>query len=216
VHVWGIVVAGGQGTRFGTLKQFERLGVARVVDRAVLRTAAACDSVVVVIPRGTQWDGMPVAAAVAGGARRSDSVRAGLAAVPDDADIVVVHDAVRPLAAPALFDAVIAAVGAGFDAAVPALPVPDTLKRVEGDRVVETVVRDDLVAVQTPQAFRAAALRAAHGAGGDATDDAALVEAAGGRTVVVPGDPRNLKVTTTDDLVVAAALLDASDETAVT
>jgi 2-C-methyl-D-erythritol 4-phosphate cytidylyltransferase len=216
VHVWGIVVAGGQGTRFGTLKQFERLGVARVVDRAVLRTAAACDSVVVVIPRGAQWDGMPVAAAVAGGARRSDSVRAGLAAVPDDADIVVVHDAVRPLAAPALFDAVIAAVGAGFDAAVPALPVPDTLKRVEGDRVVETVVRDDLVAVQTPQAFRAAALRAAHGAGGDATDDAALVEAAGGSTVVVPGDPRNLKVTTTDDLVVAAALLDASDETAVT
>jgi 2-C-methyl-D-erythritol 4-phosphate cytidylyltransferase len=214
VHVWGIVVAGGHGTRFGAPKQFERLGVARVVDRAVLRTAAACDAVVVVVPPGIRWDGMPVAAVVAGGAHRSDSVRAGLAAVPDDADIVVVHDAARPLATPALFESVIAAVGRGFDAAVPGVPVPDTLKRVDGDRVVETVVRDGLVAVQTPQAFRTEALRAAHAAGGDATDDAALVEAAGGSAVVVPGDPRNVKVTTTDDLVVAEALLDAGDETA--
>ncbi len=106
------------------------------------------------------------------------------------------HDAARPARdALDLFDAVIAAVRAGADAAVPALPVADTLKRVDGTRVVETVDRTDLVAVQTPQAFRAAALRAAHATAADATDDAALVEAAGGTVVVVPGDSRNLKIT---------------------
>ena len=84
------------------------------------------------------------------------------------------------------------------------------MKRVDGDHVVETIARDALVAVQTPQAFRTDALRAAHTAGGEATDDAALVEAAGGRVVIVPGDPRNLKITTPDDLVVAAALLVAA------
>ena len=146
---------------------------------------------------------------VAGGDTRSDSVRAGLRAVPEDAEVVVVHDAARPLATRALFDAVIAAVRAGADAAVPGIPVSDTLKRVEGERVVDTVDRELLVAVQTPQAFRASVLRAAHAQRGDATDDAALVEAVGGQVVVVPGDPRNLKITTPDDLVVAAALLDA-------
>src|SRR6184192_813416 len=120
---------------------------------------------------------------------------------------VVVHDAARPLAPPALFAAVIDAVRAGADAAVPGLPISDTVKRVDGDHVVETIARDELVAVQTPQAFRTDALRAAHTASGEATDDAALVEAAGGSVVVVPGDPRNLKVTTPADLVVAAALL---------
>jgi 2-C-methyl-D-erythritol 4-phosphate cytidylyltransferase len=134
-------------------------------------------------------------------------VRAGLSAIADSAAIVVVHDAARPLAPPGLFEAVIAAVRDGADAAVPALPVPDTVKRVEGDHVVETVSRDGLVAAQTPQAFRADALRAAYAAGGDATDDAALIEAAGGRVVVVPGEPANLKVTTPADLVIAAALV---------
>jgi len=118
-----------------------------------------------------------------------------------------VHDAARPLASPRLFDAVVDAVRAGADGAVPALPVPDTLKRVEGSDVVETLDRSALVAVQTPQAFRADALRAAHAADGDATDDAALVEANGGTVVVVAGDPRNLKVTSPDDLAVGAALL---------
>ena len=121
-------------------------------------------------------------------------------------DVVVVHDAARPLASPVLFKAVIDAVRSGADAAVPALLVPDTVKRVEGDRVVETIARDGLVVVQTPQAFRADALRAAHREGDDATDDAALVEATGGRVVVVPGEPANLKVTTPADLVVASAL----------
>ena len=101
------------------------------------------------------------------------------------------------------------AVGAGADAAVPGVPIADTLKRVDGTQVVETVPRESLVAVQTPQAFRAAALRAAHANGGDATDDAALVEAAGGSVVVVPGDVDNVKMTTPHDLERAAALLAA-------
>jgi 2-C-methyl-D-erythritol 4-phosphate cytidylyltransferase len=200
VSTWGIVVAGGTGSRFGTAKQFESIGAARLVDRAVDAAATACDEVVVVLPEGCAWDGVPVAAAVVGGASRSASVRAGLAAVPESASIVVVHDAARPLASPALFDAVIGAVREGADAAVPALPVPDTVKRVDGDRVVETVARDGLVAVQTPQAFRAGALRAAHDAGHDDTDDAAAVERQGGRVVTVAGEPWNRKVTERDDL----------------
>ena len=129
--------------------------------------------------------------------------------VPASAEIVVVHDAARPLASPTLFAAVIDAVRAGADAAVPGIAVADTLKRVQDGRVVGTVERDGLVAVQTPQAFRAAALSRAHASGADASDDAALVEATGGTVVVVPGDPRNLKVTSPDDLDLAAALLGA-------
>ena len=101
----------------------------------------------------------------------------------------------------------IAAVRAGADGAVPGIPVADTLKRVDGERVAGTVDRAQLVAVQTPQAFRASVLRAAHASGDDATDDAALVEVVGGRVMVVPGDPRNLKITDPADLVIAAALL---------
>ncbi len=169
--------------------------------------SSSCDGVVVVLPPGWDGDGPPGATPVPGGASRSDSVRAGLAAVPETAGIVVVHDAARPLASPALFAAVVAAVRAGADGAIPALPVVDTLKRVDGDRVVGTVSREALVAVQTPQAFRAGALRTAHSTGGEATDDAALVESAGGTVVVVAGEPDNLKVTTPTDLVRAAFLL---------
>lgn len=203
-----VVVAGGRGDRFGAPKQFSSVAGARLVDHAVASAAAVCNEVVVVLPAGTAWDGASVHAAVTGGATRSDSVRAGLAAIADDADIVVVHDAARPLATPELFELVIDAVRAGADGAVPGLEVADTLKRVEGDRIVDTVEREHLVAVQTPQAFRAATLRAAHAGGGDATDDAALVEAAGGKVVVVAGDPRNLKVTTVADLTLAASLLE--------
>ena len=202
----GIVVAGGSGSRFGVPKQFETVAGARLVDRAVDAVTAACDDVVLVLPAGVAWDGRPVGATVPGGSR------AGLDAVAGSAAVVVVHDAARPLAPKALFDAVIDAVRAGADAAVPGLPISDTVKRVDGDHVVETIARDELVAVQTPQAFRTDALRAAHTASGEATDDAALVEAAGGRVVVVPGDPRNLKITTPADLVVAAALLVAASE----
>jgi 2-C-methyl-D-erythritol 4-phosphate cytidylyltransferase len=139
-------------------------------------------------------------------------VRAGLAAVPADADVIAVHDAARPLAAPALYAAVVAAVRAGADGAIPGIPVADTLKRVDArgheQVIVGTVDRSALVAAQTPQAFRADVLRAAHASGDDATDDAALVEARGGKVVIVPGDPSNLKLTGPRDLAVAAALLE--------
>ncbi|MEX2269068.1 MAG: 2-C-methyl-D-erythritol 4-phosphate cytidylyltransferase [Acidimicrobiia bacterium] len=204
-----VVVAGGRGDRLGATKQFSDVGGARLVDHAVAAAAAVCDEVVVVLPSGVAWDGTPVQAVVAGGATRSESVRAGLAAVADDAEVVVVHDAARPLATAELFALVVDAVRAGADGAVPALEVSDTLKRVDGGRVIDTVARDQLVAVQTPQAFRASVLRDAHAQGGEATDDAALVEAMGATVVVVPGDPRNLKVTTVADLVLATTLLEA-------
>ncbi len=128
-------------------------------------------------------------------------MRSGLAAVPATAEIVCVHDAARPLASAELFARVVAAVRAGADGAVPAVAVTDTIKVVDehGD-VVATPDRSTLVAVQTPQAFRAEVLRAAHAAGSDDTDDAAAVERHGGRVVTVPGEPWNRKITERDDL----------------
>ncbi len=215
--VWAVVVAAGSGVRFGGPKQFAVLAGVRVVDRTLAVARSACDGVVLVLTDPDTWDGARPGAVVAGGATRAESVRAGLAAVPADADVVVVHDAARPLAGPDLYAAVVAAVRAGADGAIPGLPVADTLKRVETDAsgtgvIVGTVDRDGLVAAQTPQAFRADVLRAAHASGGDATDDAALVEARGGRVVVVPGDPRNLKLTGPRDLAVAEALLQHGDD----
>jgi 2-C-methyl-D-erythritol 4-phosphate cytidylyltransferase len=199
VETWTIVVAAGSGARFGGAKQFQTVGDDRLVDIAVRTATRSTDHVVLVLPAGAVWDGPPVAAAVAGGATRADSVRAGV-------DVVVVHDATRPLATGALFAAVIDAVRDGADGAVPGLPIADTIKRVEGEQVIETVPRDDLVAVQTPQAFRAGALRAAHRECADATDDATLVERDGGKVVVVPGDPVNIKVTGPADLDLVTAL----------
>jgi 2-C-methyl-D-erythritol 4-phosphate cytidylyltransferase len=206
--VWGIVVAAGSGQRFGSPKQFAPLGGKRVIDWAVETAGAVCPGgVVIVLPPGQIGEFGKGEHLVEGGATRSGSVRAGLAAVPAGAEIVVIHDAARPLARPDLFTAVIAAVEAGADAAIPAVPLPDTIKRVAGGLVVGTVERADLVAVQTPQAFRAAALRAAHHGELEATDDAALVEAAGGKVVIVAGDTANLKLTAPGDLVLARALL---------
>jgi 2-C-methyl-D-erythritol 4-phosphate cytidylyltransferase len=211
-NVWAIVVAGGSGSRFGDAvpKQFSDLGGLRVIDWALAAAGAACDGVVAVLPAAFLSVTLPAdVLAVAGGSSRSASVRAGLAAVPDDAAVVVVHDAARPLAGPELFERVITAVRAGADGAVPGVAVPDTIKRVDpsGERVVETLDRAVLRAVQTPQAFAAEILRRAHAGGGDATDDAALVEAAGRTVVLVEGDPANLKVTGPDDLVRAEMLL---------
>jgi len=205
--VWAGVVAAGRGDRFGGPKQYEDLGGRRVLDWSLAAARATCEAVVLVVSAdGAAGDGpAPGGGAgadvvVAGGETRSGSVRAGLAAVPGHAEIVVVHDAARPLAGPVLFERVVDAVRRGADGAVPGVPVADTLKRVSGDRVVGTVDRADLVAVQTPQAFRAAVLRRAHESAAEATDDAALVERAGGTVVVVPGDPRNVKVTRPADL----------------
>jgi 2-C-methyl-D-erythritol 4-phosphate cytidylyltransferase len=201
VTVWAIVVAAGSGSRFGGPKQFVELEGRRVVDWALVASRSVADGVVLVVPPSHLEDEAPAAdVVVAGGATRSASVRAGLAAVPVGADVVVVHDAARPFAAPALFEAVVASVRAGADAAIPGVPIADTVKRVVDGRVLGTLNRDELVAVQTPQAFAADALRKAHAGGGEATDDAALVEAAGGRVMVVPGDPANAKITFRTDL----------------
>jgi len=201
-------VAAGSGTRFGRAKQYEKLGDRRVLDHALEAARAVSEGIVLVVPpesAGRREAG--VDAVVPGGATRSESVRAGLAAVPGEADVVLVHDAARPLATTALFEAVVAAVQGGADAAIPGVPVANTVKRVQGNEVVGTVDRADLVEVQTPQGFRAAALRAAHAGEPDATDDAALVEAAGGSVVIVPGEPTNLKLTHPHDLAVARVLL---------
>ncbi|MDP8936512.1 MAG: 2-C-methyl-D-erythritol 4-phosphate cytidylyltransferase [Actinomycetota bacterium] len=208
--MWAIVVAAGVGSRFGGPKQYETLGDRRVLDWSLAAARSVADGVVLaVLPERA---GVPEPAAdviVAGGTSRSESVRAALAAVPATADVVVVHDGARPLASVALFEAVVAAVQAGADGAVPGLPLADTVKRVFDGVVLATLDRAELVAVQTPQAFAAGPLRRAH-SGSEAeafwhaaTDDAALVEALGGRVVVVPGEAANVKLTTPADLTTA-------------
>jgi 2-C-methyl-D-erythritol 4-phosphate cytidylyltransferase len=214
--VWTIVVGGGSGERFGRPKQYEDLGGTRVIDHAVAAARARSVGVVVVVPEPDAAD----EGAVAGGSTRAESVRNGLAEVPDDATVICVHDAARPLATPSLFDAVVQAVLDGADAAVPGLPVTDTIKVVLDGTVVETPDRTNLVAVQTPQAFRAEVLRSAHaravpgGGGADGpsspTDDASLVECDGGRVVVVPGEANNRKITAPEDLEWARSLLEAA------
>jgi 2-C-methyl-D-erythritol 4-phosphate cytidylyltransferase/2-C-methyl-D-erythritol 2,4-cyclodiphosphate synthase len=127
-------------------------------------------------------------------------VRAGVAEVPEDAAAVLVHDAARPLLPDEVIGRLLAALGEGYDGAVPGLPLADTVKRVDGDLVVETLDRSRLVAVQTPQAFVAPVLRACVESTDAATDCASLVERSGGRVRVVAGDERLLKVTTRADL----------------
>ena len=197
-QIWTIVVGGGSGRRFGTAKQYEVIDGQRVIDRSIAVAREASDGVVVVVPP----DDAAREGAVAGGATRSESVRAGLAAVPGDATVICVHDAARPLASVELYRRAISAVCAGADAAIPAIAVADTIKIVADGVVVSTPDRASLVAVQTPQAFRASTLRAAHEHGGDATDDAVLVEGLGGKVVVVvDGEVANRKITVPDDLV---------------
>ena len=212
--IWTIVVAGGSGRRFGSEKQYESLGGRRVIDIACDTARAASDGVVVVLPSdgaATGWSAPEPTRerAVAGGETRSDSVRAGLAAVPVEAAVVCVHDAARPLATAELFARVIDAVRAGAAGAIPGVAVTDTIKIVDPHgTVASTPDRASLVAVQTPQAFAAAALRDAHAAGGDGTDDAVLVERRGGRVVVVAGEPWNRKITEPEDLVWARSWWD--------
>ena len=195
--VWTIVVAGGTGSRFGRAKQFDLIGTRRVIDHAADAARLASDGVVLVVPPAD----VASEGGVAGGTTRCESVRAGLAAVPSEATIICVHDAARPFASAHLFAAVIEAVAQGADGAVPGVAVTDTIKRIDTDSVVvETPPRETLVAVQTPQAFRASALRAAHASGPEATDDAALVESCGGVVVVVAGELTNRKITHLDDL----------------
>ena len=217
MSVWAILVAAGRGERLGLdrPKAFAKLGEEPLLAES-LRRLEACpwvDGIVLVAPPGWEEPAILVAeeegcgkvhACVTGGETRSDSVRAGLAEVPADALVVLVHDAARPLVTDEVVGRVLAPLSEGWDGAVPGLPVGDTLKRIAADGgVEETVVREGLWAVQTPQAFTASALRRAHSPSNNllqATDCAGLVEAAGGRVKVVDGDPRLLKVTSGADL----------------
>lgn len=206
--VAAVVVAGGRGERFGGLKQFAIVNGRSVAAYSVAHARSVASTVVLVVPEGYGGDGEGADVVVTGGPSRSASVRRGLEAVA--ADIVVVHDAARPLATPTLFRAVVDAVEQGAAGAVPGLAVTDTVKRIgagEPPRVVETIPRDSLVTVQTPQAFRADELRRAHAADGDATDDAGLLESIGATVVVVPGESTNIKVTEPDDLDHLASLI---------
>jgi 2-C-methyl-D-erythritol 4-phosphate cytidylyltransferase len=168
-----------------------------------------CDRVVFAVPAGHEE--APGPDRVRGGASRSESVRNALVIVPD-ADIAVIHDAARPLVTRELVERCIAEVEAGWDGAIAAAPVSDTVKEADGEgRVLRTLDRSALWAVQTPQAFRAPVLRRALdtdvAALAAATDDAALVEAAGGRVRIVEAPARNFKVTDRDELELAEALL---------
>lgn len=228
-----LVVAAGSGERLGAAVPKALVVVAgrSLLDWSLSRIAAveAIDEVIVALPPGQALDAVAGAAgaeragavgqappsirAVAGGATRSESVRNALAAADPGADAVVVHDAARPLARPELFARCLDGL-AHADAAIAAVPVTDTIKQCDPDgRVRATPDRRALWAVQTPQAFRAAALRAALAAPAEAlaaaTDDAMLVEQAGGTVIVVESSTENLKVTTPHDLRVAELLLAA-------
>ncbi len=216
MSVWAILVAAGRGERLGLdrPKAFAKLGDEPLLAES-LRRLEACpwvDGIVLVAPPGWEEPAILVAeeegcgkvhACVTGGETRSDSVRAGLAEVPADALVVLVHDAARPLVSDEVVERVLAPLSEGWDGVVPGLPVGDTLKRLGPDGgVQETVSRDGLWAVQTPQAFAADRFRHALASNSllQATDCAGLVEAAGGRVKVVDGDPRLLKVTSEADL----------------
>ena len=203
-NVWAVVVAAGSGSRFGGPKQYADLGGRRVVDWSIEAARSVADGVVLVVPEGSPSDETSVEAVVAGGDSRSASVRAGLAAVPPEAEVVLVHDGARPLASRDLFRAVVDAVITGAEAAVPVVSLVDTVTDAHG----VTVDREQLRAVQTPQGFPAALLRRLHRSEPEATDDASLVVAVGGRWRAVQGERWNIKITEVEDLAVAAGLLE--------
>lgn len=219
VRAAAILLAAGAGKRLGATrpKAFLPIGERPMLSVAAAAAAASprIGALVVAAPPGyedearSSVEGLMLPTTVlTGGRTRQASVRAALSALAADADIVVVHDAARPFAPPDLFTEVIRAVEAGADGAIPVVPVTDTVKRIDGIRVVDTVDRQDLANAQTPQGFRVAALREAHErahADGEAvTDDAMLLERTG-TVVAVVGDPMNFKITTLLDLARAEA-----------
>ncbi len=219
--VWAVLVAAGRGERLGAdrPKAFAKLRgrplLAESLER--LESSAWVEAIVVVAPLGWEEPSTLVAeelvctkvvATVPGGETRAESVRAGLAEVDDEATVVLVHDAARPVLPEEVIERVVKALNEGWDGAVPTLPLADTVKRLRGREVVETLPREELAAAQTPQAFLAPVLREAFA--GDlagATDCSALVEARGGRVTTVAGDRRLLKVTDASDLELVEALL---------
>ena len=220
--VWAVLVAAGRGERFGgdRPKAFANLAGRPLLAESLERLEACAwiEALVVVAP--AEWEEPSILlaeelgvgkvhAVVTGGATRADSVRAGVVEVPEGAAALVVPDAARPLLSDEVVERVVTAIGEAWDGAVPALPLADTVKLAEGEAVVATVDRSDLVAVQTPQAFLAGSLRRALAGDEDATDCAGLVEAAGGRVRLVEGDRRLVKVTTQADLDFVETLLGA-------
>jgi 2-C-methyl-D-erythritol 4-phosphate cytidylyltransferase len=221
MSVWAVLAAAGRGERLGSdrPKAFARLAgrplLAESLER--LEESGWIDAIVIAAP--PDWEepsilvaeeiaATKVSSAVTGGESRSESVRLALEAVPEEAAVVLVHDAARPVLPEEVIERVLAPLSEGWVGVVPGVPLADTVKRVDGDRVVETLARDDLVAVQTPQAFLADTLRrAVSGDVSSATDCASLVEAQGGRVKVVEGDPRLLKVTDADDLALVESWL---------
>ena len=213
----GVVVpAAGAGTRLGpgAPKALRLVAGEPLLVHAVrrLRACPSVSSVVVAAPAGSVDDVAELLAAfdvvvVAGGVERQDSVRLGVAALPPEVDLVLVHDAARALVPVTVVEAVVEALRAGALAVVPVLPLADTVKRVAGDAVVETVPREELRAVQTPQGFVRPLIEEAHGSPSLVTDDASMVEALGVKVVTVPGSPEAFKVTTALDLLLAEAVL---------
>ena len=206
VSTWCLVLAAGAGERFGGPKQFAPLGRRRVVDKVVASAIRCSDGVVVLVPAGHRWDGADVDRVVTGGAEHRDSVRNGLAALPDDVDLVVVAPASHPLASDSLHRAVIAAVTAGVDAAAPVLASADAIKRIDGDVITGSVDKTDLVIVQAPSAFRRSSLAAALD-GGAAPEELELIERWGGRVVTVAGEATNIHIASPADLAMAEAVL---------
>jgi 2-C-methyl-D-erythritol 4-phosphate cytidylyltransferase len=221
MSVWALLVAAGAGERLGEErpKAFVKLGELPLLAEPLRRLDESdwIDAIVVAVP--ADWEepaillaeelsASKVVAAVRGGATRAESVRAALAEVPDDALVVLVHDAARPLLSGDVLERVLAPLSEGWDGVVPGVPIVDTVKTVSGEAVTGTLSREKLIAVQTPQAFLASKLREAYA--GDlagATDCSSLVEARGGRVKWVEGDLRLLKVTTNADLEQVAAWL---------
>lgn len=213
MSTWAVVVAAGRGERLDadTPKAFAPLAGRPLLAESLERLdgSAWVDGVVAVVPAGWEEPAIllaeelgtdKVSQVVAGGPSRAESVRLGVAEAPEEAVVLLVHDAARPMLSEVVIERVLEALAEGWDGAAPGLPVVDTVKRVLDDAVVETLDRAELVAVQTPQAFAAPVLRAA--LAGDiagASDCASLVEARGGRIRVVQGDPRLVKVTTEED-----------------
>ena len=191
MSVWAVLAAAGRGERLGSdrPKAFARLGSRTLLAESLERLEQSDWIEAIVIAAPPNWEepsilvaeelaATKVSSAVAGGESRSESVRLALAEVPEEAAVVLVHDAARPLLADDVIERVLAPLSEGWDGAVPGLVLADTVKRVRGDEVVETLDRDGLVATQTPQAFEAETLRRAFargGGGGEATDCSALV-----------------------------------------
>src|SRR2546423_1271451 len=222
MSVWAVLAAAGRGERLGAdrPKAFARLGDRPLLAESLERLEGSdwIDAIVVAVP--PEWEepaillaeelgAGKVSSVVTGGESRSESVRLALAEVPHDAAVVLVHDAARPLVSDTVIERVLAPLSEGWDGVVPALPVSDTVKKVQRDQVVETLPRDELVAVQTPQAFVASMLRdALAGDLSSASDCASLVEARGGRVKVVEGDRRLVKVTGPEDLALVESWLE--------